>query len=281
MLQRIIWAVLLSLGLSTAINSATVKGRVVEMLSDEPVKHKPILLNDTATNTITDDSVFFKLSITTPGEYYITASGLICWNNFRYFDITDSNQILDIGYLRVIPYKAYALITIKGNDGNVTYDSTEMEGYHWIADHYGEIYIYPDNKIVFDLPRFYDIGSYVPLAITEYSTKPDTLEARRKFARRHHCIYNDIEYNFTVNDSNLVNNIYTNDTLFNTSEGLKIGDNFIDAEKYISDKNNLIKGELGYYIPLPSGWNAAFCIGVSGTDHPPDSNSTISWFFKN
>ena len=100
-----------------------------------------------------------------------------------------------------------------------------------------------------------------------------------QFSKAYLVIYDEIYYTIAVNDINKVSFISTEDELFISPESLKIGGSFADVKALT--KNKVIK-ETGwaYYIPLESGWNAAFVEGEAMTDGILRADSEISFFFK-
>ena len=79
-------------------------------------------------------------------------------------------------------------------------------------------------------------------------------------------------------DGNL-NYISTNDSQFKTSEKLKVGDTLQKAKNYQAGKVNKESGWC-FWIPLSSGWRAAFLQGALATEGKLKPDSIIKWFFK-
>jgi hypothetical protein len=73
--------------------------------------------------------------------------------------------------------------------------------------------------------------------------------------------------------------IATTSTDFKTAEGLSMTSRLGDARAFAIDILHNEPG-WGYFLPLKSGWSAAFFIGDSGTDSAPTDDSRVSWFFK-
>jgi len=90
---------------------------------------------------------------------------------------------------------------------------------------------------------------------------------------------NGIEYSVTVNSDNLINFITTNSVKFKTLEGASVGIMLSELREYTSQRI-IVEAGWGYYIELPSGWNAAFCLGKGCTSNPLKENSKVSWYFK-
>ncbi|MBK7230633.1 MAG: hypothetical protein IPH97_17595 [Ignavibacteriales bacterium] len=89
----------------------------------------------------------------------------------------------------------------------------------------------------------------------------------------------NINYYVAVNDFKKVIYISTDDESFVTSEKLNINSTLSDVRN-ITDNDISIEKGWAFFIPLESGWNAAFVKGESMTDGILDMDSKISFFFK-
>jgi len=88
-----------------------------------------------------------------------------------------------------------------------------------------------------------------------------------------------IDYILCVDHHDSVCQISVGDTSFVTPEGVKIDMPYYEAAGYASQTTSCSAG-WGWVMPLPSGWNAAFCVGKSCTDHFPDSTHPVGWIFR-
>jgi hypothetical protein len=89
-----------------------------------------------------------------------------------------------------------------------------------------------------------------------------------------------IKYSIAYNpDTKTITYISTQDPLFKSPDGYKIGDTF---STFNDDLRKKIIQETGwaYFIKLPSGWNAAFIQGSTMTDGNLEDNAKLKWFFK-
>ena len=86
--------------------------------------------------------------------------------------------------------------------------------------------------------------------------------------------------NFTLVKQN-EDTIYlsTTSNQFLTPEGYGVGMRFRQLNQNLKKRLQKEPG-WGYYAKLNSGWNIAFCVGNSCTDHYPVDTSTIDWIFK-
>ena len=90
----------------------------------------------------------------------------------------------------------------------------------------------------------------------------------------------NIEYSIGYNEkNNSITNISTSDFSFYTPEGYKIGDFFYTFSDSLKSELICDRG-WGYFIKLPSGWNATFTQGSSMTDGKLKGRAKVKFFFK-
>jgi hypothetical protein len=137
---------------------------------------------------------------------------------------------------------------------------------------------YPSEIIYLEsLPS---IGDYFPLD-TEDSTMDmfSLMTSPAQFSPAIFISVDSIGYILCVDHLDSVCQISVHDTSFVTPEGVKIDMPYYEASKFASQKTSCSAG-WGWVMPLPSGWNAAFFVGDSGTDNFPDSTHPVGWLFR-
>ncbi len=91
--------------------------------------------------------------------------------------------------------------------------------------------------------------------------------------------YSNSKFDLVVNPGNDTVYLCTEDPLFETPEGYKVG--MIYSQITAKDLQSLqMENGWGYYVTTASGWQLGFCEGSSCTDSPPKSNSRVNWIFK-
>ena len=100
-----------------------------------------------------------------------------------------------------------------------------------------------------------------------------------QYSKAYNVYCQNISYNIAINDLNKVIFISTQDEAFVTSENLMIGKLLSDVQS-ISKNKIITESGWAFYIPLESGWNAAFVEGKSMTSRMLKEDSKISFFFK-
>ncbi|MCK5055532.1 MAG: hypothetical protein KAT34_02685 [Candidatus Aminicenantes bacterium] len=88
-----------------------------------------------------------------------------------------------------------------------------------------------------------------------------------------------IKYKYGVNEKGIIDYISTVDPDFKTEEGFSISSTFSEITKKVGKKLRKERG-WAYFIPLKSGWNAAFACGRHMTDCYPNNNDKVRFFFK-
>lgn len=99
------------------------------------------------------------------------------------------------------------------------------------------------------------------------------------FTKLHKIKSDNIEYKIAVDTNNKIVYIETKDNNFKTDEGIKIGTSLENVLE-LTSFNMLEEKGWAFYLPLNSGWNAAFVVGESMTNKKPDNDSKVKWFFK-
>ena len=89
----------------------------------------------------------------------------------------------------------------------------------------------------------------------------------------------NIDFFMAVDKDNKIIYIGTTDKNFITSEGINIGSTLQDVMN-VSEKSMIKETGWAYYVPLPSGWNAAFTEGEEMTGEEPSEKSNVKWLFK-
>ncbi|SFU52434.1 hypothetical protein SAMN05216480_10617 [Pustulibacterium marinum] len=94
----------------------------------------------------------------------------------------------------------------------------------------------------------------------------------------HSTVVNGVSFDYVIEETDTIY-ATTKDANFKTIENYKVGTRFGIFPDSLQ-KLMVKESGWGYYVPLLSGWNAAFCIGNSCTDSLPNTQSKIQWFFK-
>ncbi len=100
----------------------------------------------------------------------------------------------------------------------------------------------------------------------------------------------DFGYEILVNDIHLgvgledtvsrhITFVQVTDSTAYTPEGIRPGTQYSVAKDFAVGELYCEPG-WAYYIELLSGWQAAFCLGSSCTDFPPEDSTPVSFFFK-
>ena len=119
------------------------------------------------------------------------------------------------------------------------------------------------------------------------AVSPDSLKSISKyilissgqFAMGKTIKYSNSKFDLVVNPGNDTVYLCTEDPLFETLEGYKVG--MIYSQITPKDLQSLqMENGWGYYVTTASGWQLGFCEGSSCTDSPPKSNSRVNWIFK-
>ena len=87
------------------------------------------------------------------------------------------------------------------------------------------------------------------------------------------------DFDVVVHDASDTIYLATSDPDFITSEKFRVGTKLGQIPLTIR-KNVQTESGWGYYIPLKSGWNLAFCEGSACTDQKLTDHSEIKWIFK-
>ncbi len=91
-------------------------------------------------------------------------------------------------------------------------------------------------------------------------------------------VIDKITYKIGVDDERIVY-ISTKDKRFKTKENISLGMTLKAVEKLLQKKAELRIG-YAWYIPLASGWNAAFIIPDYNSREPISPTSKVAFFFK-
>lgn len=122
------------------------------------------------------------------------------------------------------------------------------------------------------------IGMKINKEIAKSPTGISLLTSHSNFAPTYEITLNGILYTIAINDQKEIIYLDTIDPDFKTEEGFNMKTTF----KEIFAKTNQVKKEpdWAFYIPLKSGWNAAFKISRSESESKPQDNDTAICFFK-
>lgn len=122
------------------------------------------------------------------------------------------------------------------------------------------------------------IGMKITKEIAKSPTGVSLLTSHSNFAPTYEITIDGIMYTIAINEQKKIIYIDTIDPNFKTEEGFCMKTTF----KEIFATTNQIKKEPGwaFYIPLKSGWNAAFKISRSESESKPQDNDTAICFFK-
>lgn len=125
--------------------------------------------------------------------------------------------------------------------------------------------------------RLPDVGDPLPASVTPR----DELMMTRSgtWARSYLFVESGITYTLAIDQDNSVSCVSVSDSAFLTSEGIHVGMRALDI---LSDTTRHVLTELGwaYYIPLTSGWNAAFTQGPTMTEGDLLPSARVAWLFK-
>jgi hypothetical protein len=91
----------------------------------------------------------------------------------------------------------------------------------------------------------------------------------------YHVLFREIKYSVRADSNGRIRYIMTTDDNFETPEGVKEGMTFREVRPL--SKGEMIKEDYGFYLPLNSGWKAAFRTKAEGELL---SNEKVSWLFK-
>jgi hypothetical protein len=105
------------------------------------------------------------------------------------------------------------------------------------------------------------------------------MAASGSFLAKYILRVDSIEFVLGISPEGHVKYISSSDQKFVTDEGLRIGDSWLKV-KNISNSELVKETGWAFYIPLQSGWNAAFVIGESMTEGSLSEESQVGWFFK-
>lgn len=134
------------------------------------------------------------------------------------------------------------------------------------------------NKIIY---KDYQIGDYISNEFISKVELKDTLfydliPTTSEFYRGFNFYKNGIKFDCTINDSNMVYQISTNDRKFKTPENFGIGDSVKKVYPFL--KNIYVLAGYGVFGTLKSGWNVAMDDGTFKSDTIND-NFKILFFF--
>lgn len=124
-----------------------------------------------------------------------------------------------------------------------------------------------------------EIGNEVSPDFLKKLDKESSMTASGAITNIYKLKIKNIDYYISLNKDNKIKYIETKDINFKTSEGFKVGTTL--GEIQASHKSDILEEKgWAYYVPLKSGWNAAFVEGEFMTDKNPSKNSRVIWFFK-
>jgi hypothetical protein len=83
----------------------------------------------------------------------------------------------------------------------------------------------------------------------------------------------------TSNNSDTINGIICEDRRFETPEGVRVGHTLKEVRRIAGVEYETMAG-FGYWVPLPSGWNAVFFQGHSATDGALPPEATVKLIAK-
>jgi len=96
------------------------------------------------------------------------------------------------------------------------------------------------------------------------------------------CRDNDIDYTILKlpgDSENTIRAIICKDKRFITPEGVRVGQSLKDVKRLTGGDYMTMHG-FGYWVTLPSGWNAVFFQGSSATDGPLALDSKVALITK-
>jgi hypothetical protein len=91
--------------------------------------------------------------------------------------------------------------------------------------------------------------------------------------------FNSIKYTVTTNTKGIINYISTTDSQFVSPEGIKIGDSLAKVRE-VSKKDLIKESRCVSYVPLKSGWKAAFGRAPVQSDGTSSPSLIVNRFFK-
>ena len=269
--------------LSSSTISGTIKGRVIDSETKRPIVGATVLIESTDFGAISGlDGSFHIKNITNCDTVNIKISSLEYWG-YIHKDLIlkeDSNVSLDDIFLIRCQFND---MTIYVQEKFVfPKDSADYHNrLHHPTDCDGIILKQQNQKPILKSKKFYTTNDLFPKALSNYELASGYVsKMTTQIDKLYKMRFADWDYFVSIDENNIIEYVATIDSNFITSDNFKIGDTF----KHVSGS---IKPELmkhpnwGYSIILPSGWNAAFCIGESCTDSLPNQDSKIKWFFKN
>ena len=123
-----------------------------------------------------------------------------------------------------------------------------------------------------------EIGEYLPSDVAD-STQYALISAAQ-LDPSYQVKVGEFEYNVaTYPDSKLIRYIEIKDKGFVSEEGAHTGMTLSEISK-LTTENLIEERGWAYYVPLPSGWFAAFCVGQGCTSGAVVNSSVVSWLFK-
>ncbi len=143
-----------------------------------------------------------------------------------------------------------------------------------------EIIITPNQENLYVCSKLYEIGEQFATPIIElYPSHNLEMTHSSDLSRNYKMQVHNNLYYVSINRKNIVNYIAINDSSFKTEDKLKVGSSMSDVRDITKSEVRQLPG-WGYFVPLPSGWNAGFCGGQSCTSDSLIATSQIDWFFK-
>lgn len=122
----------------------------------------------------------------------------------------------------------------------------------------------------------FDIGSEIK-DTTTLQKAGKILISPSHIEQSYYTVAEGIQYTICIDSVNRINYILTQDSNYITSDDVKIGMSYDDVRKHTNSQLILERG-WAFFVPLNSGWNAAFLI--TDYDNPKMVDSTVKWLFK-
>jgi len=105
-----------------------------------------------------------------------------------------------------------------------------------------------------------------------------TMTAGGNFSEAFDFMVNRVSYTLAVDGAGAVTYISTADKGFTSPEGATVGDTYQTVKKLGTSALVCERG-WAFYLPLPSGWNAAFVQGYTMTEGDLSDGAKVKWFF--
>ncbi len=122
------------------------------------------------------------------------------------------------------------------------------------------------------------IGQVLPNKIKEGSFKGYCIISPADMDKIYEIKVDSVEFEVAIDEKSRIKYIQTYNETFITDDGIKVGMTYEQVQKISKDIRTLIGW--AYCIPLPSGWNAAFTVGSSMTEHFPDKDAQVKFLFR-